>query len=194
MQDQDRPRFAMLIESLAASFRVEPSEALLEGYWLGLRSLPIESIEAAVVRAIETAEHMPRPADLRRGSGVLTPASRAVIAFDSVGRAIRTHGHRASVDFDDPLVNATVRNLGGWGRVCSLPPEEFEKWYRKDFTAVYTALCESGATPDACRYLPGLDEAENAAAYPERVMPPKRIATALPPHEGGRVLRLVSGK
>lgn len=198
MQDKDRPRFAVLIEALAAAFRAEPTEALLEGYWLGLRSLDIDAVESAVVRAIESGEHMPRPAELRRGSGALTPQMRAVTAFDAVARAIRSCGHRSSVEFDDPLVNAAVRMLGGWSRMCSLPQEEFDKWVRKDFTATYMGLCESGASEDMCRHLPGLDEAENAARFPDQVPEPKRIATGLPAHRQGLVsgreqLRLVGG-
>lgn len=196
MKNSDRRKFATLIEALAAAFRVEPTEALFEGYWLGLRSLDIEDVEAAVVRAIESGRHMPRPAELRASSGVLTPSMRAVMAFEVVARSVRTHGHRASVNFDDPLINASLRLLGGWGRVCLLPQEEFAKWVRKDFLATYEGLCESGVSDDLCVHLPGLDEVENHARFPGLKPSIKQVTSGLPPHRLGLVrgdatLRLV---
>lgn len=195
MKKSDLEEFAWLVEALAAAFGREADEALVTGYWLGLKDLELADVEAAITRAMRECEHMPRPVELRRGAGHIGVPERAVIAFGAVARAIRNHGHRASVSFDDPLVNAAVRNLGGWSRVCSLPSEEFEKWWRKDFERVYSALCQSGASEDACRHLPGADEAENAARFPERVPEPVLIECSLPPHRKGLLpgdrLRLV---
>lgn len=198
MEKHDAEEFADLISALAAAFGREADQAMQMGYWLGLQDLDLADVRTAIARSIQRDKHMPRPSELREGSGVLTSQMRAVMAFDAVARAIRSCGHRASVDFDDPLVNATVRMLGGWSRMCSLPQEEFDKWLRKDFTATYVGLCESGAGDDMCCYLPGADEAENAARFPERVPEPKRIATGLPAHRHGLIrsserLRLVSG-
>lgn len=194
MEKHDAEKFGELITALAAAFGREADDAMQLGYWLGLKDLELADVEAAVVRAIGECEYMPKPVELRRGSGVIGTPERAVIAFGAVEKAIRAYGHRSSVDFEDPLINAAIRNLGGWGRVCSLDTEEFAKWWRKDFERVYSALCQAGATVEACAYLPGRDEADNHARFPDRVPEPIRVAVSLPPHRRGLVrgsLRLV---
>lgn len=196
MERADSAEFALLIEAMAAAFGREADEATITGYWMGLEDMDIADVRKAMGRAVRENTHMPRPAELRRGAGQIGPGERAVIAFGVVSRAVRECGHRASVDFDDPVVNATVRNLGGWSRVCALPSEEFEKWFRKDFERSYTAICAGGISEEAARYLVGVDEAENVGRFPEHVPPVRKISTGLPPHGPGLLkapgLRLVS--
>ncbi len=205
MEKHDAERFGELITALAAAFGREADQATQLGYWLGLKDLPLDAVEHAIMQAMRECEHMPRPVELRRGAGHIGTPERAVIAFGAVSKAIRAHGHRPSIDFDDKLINAAVRNLGGWGHVCALPSEEFEKWWRKDFERVYSALCQAGASADACRALPGLDESENSSAWSRRLsdgstkeITTVRVAVELPEHRPGLIrgeasLRLVSG-
>lgn len=198
MDRQDRVRFAEMMQMLCATFRVEPSEPLLEAYWRSLAHMSLEDVGQAIDRAIGEGKHMPRPADLRRVAGLMTPDERAIVAFEAVSRAVRSCGHRCSVSFDDPVVNAAIRNLGGWSRACSLGNEEFEKWFRKDFCATYAALCGSGVSADAARHLVGADEAENQGRFPDHVPHVKEITTGLPAHtravlKGRDNLRLLKG-
>jgi hypothetical protein len=48
------------------------------------------------------------------------------------------------VDFDDKVINATVRGLGGWDALCVRFSEGVEKetWIRKDFTRIYAVMAK----------------------------------------------------
>lgn len=188
MTDSEREQFASVILALAATFRVESSEALLEGYWMALEDLEIGAVRAAVRSAIRSCERMPTGSELRRLTGEMTSDMRAVHAWGAVQRAIASKGAYVSVDFDDPVVNATVRNLGGWQKLCATSTDE-AKWVRKDFERIYDALCSTGVTTEQAKYLTGIAERQNAAAGYE-VQPPVRVMVGLPAHRQGVVRQL----
>lgn len=184
--DHDRAEFVKLVTALARTFGRDADEATFTGYELGLSDVPIDRLKMAVVRAIRERKFMPTVAELRELAGELTPDVRAVKAWDAFQNAVVAHGSYVSVDFDDPVINATVRNLGGWERVCDLPVSEFDKWLRKDFDRVYKALCQAGIGPDAGAPLLGYHNRNNlAGGFGKHVKQPLRIATDLPPHRLG---------
>lgn len=186
--DQEREQCVKLIAALARTFGRDADEATFTGYELGLSDVPLDRIQQAVVRAIRERKFMPTVAELRELAGELTADVRAVKAWDAFQRAVVRHGSYKSVDFDDPVINATVRNQGGWERVCGLPVSEFDKWLRKDFERCYTALCQAGVGPDAGAPLLGYHDRNNMAnGFAEHVKPPLRITTDLPPHRLGVV-------
>lgn len=192
MTNADRGRFASLLAALAASFGKEADEATAEGYWIGLCDLEIGEVELACQRAIRECKFFPVPVELRRLAGQISAPLRAVTAWGVVSAAVGSVGYMTSVDFDDPIINATVRNMGGWPRLCSLGSEDFSVWARKEFERVYSALCEAGTSPKNCGYLAGHAETENAAkGY--TVEPPRRIVTGLPPHRGQVAERIAEG-
>ncbi len=177
MTENDRRRFAAAMNALSAIHRVEASEPLLEGYWLGLQDLPISAVEKAIARSIATSKRMPVPADLRELSGDIPAATRAVKAWAKVKDSIRRIGAYSSVNFDDPITNATIRALGGWTRLCSTDSEELDKWTRKDFERIYSALSNGGVSSDEGKYLAGIHEAQGNGFGD--VAPPVQIATGV---------------
>jgi len=187
----DRPQFRTVVEALCAAFGVEPSEPLLEAYWMALCGLNISDIEAAAARALRESEHMPRPRALIAFIDGLGAEDRAVLAWRSVRQAIGAHGAYASVDFDDPVVNATIRNMGGWERFCHAKVEEFDVWLRKDFERIYCSLVRAGVSCEACAHLPGIHEAQNRALGGQTTVVP--VKTGLPPHKRSVVLELATG-
>lgn len=179
MLPNDRPQFALLMNALASAFRVECDEPMLEGYWLALDDVPLDGVQASVRAALRGCKFMPSAVELREMTGGTTAKNRAVLAFDSLSSAMATYGYYHSVNFDDPYINAAVANLGGWCRICDLPAEEFQKWFRKEFERVYAALIASGPLRNS-GYLVGFFEQQNSAnGHP--VAPPVQIATGLPP-------------
>lgn len=189
MHESEKPTFATALEALASTFRVEPSPALYEGYWMSLDDLPLASVLTAIKSAMRQCERMPSGAELRKLTGEMGAGTRAVHAFGALSRAIRQFGAYGSVDFDDAVINATVRNLGGWQRVCSMEAEEFDKWFRRDFERVYSQLCATGISAEAGKYLAGVHEQNNTAKN-FAVTPPNAVATGLPPHRPGVVREL----
>jgi hypothetical protein len=176
-------RYRLAISAMAATFRQEATEALFEGYRLGLEGLAIDAIERAVKRAIQTSKFMPSAAELRELAGDMLPADRAVRAWDIVRQAMRRHGEGPSLDFDDPAINATIHNLAdNWEAFIDRWEAEGETWLRKDFERAYVSLCRSGLRPNDCRRLVGFHERNNRFhGYLDAIPEPLRIECGLPP-------------
>jgi hypothetical protein len=169
---------------MGEGYRQTVTAATIAAYELGLGDLPIVAIEQAVKRALRTSKFMPTPAELRELAGEAKPEDRAVLAWSAFERAVLQHGGYASVCFDDAVINATVRSLGGWQRCCGLPPEEFDKWLRKDFLQAYSAFCRAGVGPDAAAPLVGIHDQQNALTHPTHVKAVMLVKTGLPPLQG----------
>lgn len=186
MTNDEKPKFVLAIEALAASFRAEVTEAMFEGYWLALDDLDLNAVGRAVKRAMRECKFMPSARELRELAGELRSEHRAVLAWDAFESAVIRHGGYASVDFDDPLINATIRHLGGWRRVCELSGKEFDTFLKKDFERVYAALCASGVASDRCTPLLGIHASENALnGFP--APKPAKVLTGLPSLPAGLI-------
>lgn len=167
---------------LGEAFRQKISPTTIRAYELGLRDLPIEAIERAVGNSLSERKFMPTIFELRELSGVLPKESRTVLAWASVKRAVHEVGEYRSVDFDDPVINATIRVMGGWDQLCDTERgEAFDTWKRKQFEETYNALLGSGVGPDLARPLVGICDTHNAAhGYVSHVKEPVKVVTGLP--------------
>jgi hypothetical protein len=141
----DRKEFAVSLLMLSDSLppRKELSDAAIEGYWLALKDLADGQIRGCIVRALRESKFLPAPSELRElaGSG---KAAAALVAWDAVRAAMRKHGYTTSVDFG-PVVNAVVRNMGGWIRLDDMPTAELDVWGKKEFERVYGLLSTQSA-------------------------------------------------
>lgn len=173
-------RIAFLVTILAETYRQKISKATIEAYRIGLRDLPIEAIDRAVQAAIRTSRFMPTPSELRELAGETSPADRAILAWAALGKAVVRIGPYRSPDFDDPIINATVRSLGGWERVCSLGVEEFDKWLQKDFLRTYEAFARTGVGDEQGAPLIGIAERHNRAIGYDRPQDHAEVRTGLP--------------
>lgn len=137
-----REHFATSIALLASTFNRTLPAAGIEGYWLTLQGLGEDELANATKRALAECRFMPAPAELlalaARGRSLTADMA---VAWQAVRRAINVHDYTDSVDFG-PLVNAVVRNLGGWLRLCALGREDLDVWARKEFERIYTAFVE----------------------------------------------------
>lgn len=182
----DHERFVVLFEALCATFRVKVSEALLEGYWLGLEDIETRDFERAIARAIrEKPEHMPRPAELRRLSGEQSAEERAVLAWATVRAAIGSVGTYRSISFVDPAINAAIRAMGGWTALGALAGDAFDTWAQKDFVRQYVAwvglLRDSNV--EQARALPGRSELESPIGTPVELVRFPTLGEGAPVHE-----------
>ena len=156
MEASDKKAFSEAIAALALSFDKEAGKPFFAAYWLGLSDLTIEAVQSAVALAIRQCEFMPKPVDLRRLAGEQTNDQRALAAWNDVLRAVPLGAYK-HVDFADKIINAAIRNLGGWpGLLGRFDGSEGEKWARIEFLKTYEALAASGVNGDVCAALPGL--------------------------------------
>lgn len=156
MVDADLERFATAITALAGAFRVEVSEPLIEGFWLGLQDLEWEKFRTAVNRCIANAQHFPRPVEIRAAAGGQTAEMRSLLAWEAVRGAIRQHGAYRTVYFSDPAATAAVRSLGGWVGLCGRTTDELDKFVGREWRAAYEEFSAAGITQDMARPLDGI--------------------------------------
>lgn len=157
MNAKDKPDFTLAITALCETLGREASDAMLYGYWVALVDLPIEAVQRSVAKALRICKFMPSPAELRELSGESREEAAAILAWATVDKASAVGSYR-SVDFDDPIINAAIRTMGGWPALLEKTPQEFDTWARKEFIRVYVSLARSGVTGDICRPLPGLGD------------------------------------
>lgn len=159
MVESDRQAFGTAIGAMLETFGQQATKPILLGYWLGLKDLTLDALQYAVACAIQQSERVPRPADLRRFAGEKTNDQRAIAAWDDVLKAV-PFGSYKHVDFADKLINATIRNLGGWpGLLDRFDGSEGEKWARIEFLKAYATMAAGGVNGEACAALPGLAQA-----------------------------------
>lgn len=172
----DPERFSVLLGTLASAFGRDNDDVTNEIYWRALEDLEPEAIERAVARAIKWCKFMPRPEELRRLAGERPTASRAIEAWDHVAKACQRVGQYESVDFDDHIINAVIRSMGGWVRLCTREGDDFQVWARKEFERLYLDYSDHEPSADACDYLPGRHATSNAKLK-IAAQEPKRIVT-----------------
>ncbi len=141
-----RESFAALMELLGETFNRPLTSGLLDGYWMALEDLSAEDLKTAVKRAVVTSKFMPTPAELLAlVRPQPNPAVDALKAWQVVRNAIDVHDYLvASIDFGT-LVNAVIRNLGGWDTLCkaTLPELDNPGWLRKRFEEIYRAFAST---------------------------------------------------
>lgn len=167
----------------------------MEAYFVALQDLPVESLQAGVVRWLRESPDrwLPSPGKLRELAGaVIAPGIRADSAWSVVVKAISQHGAYRSVEFSDPVVNAVIASMGGWVWLCEQKTADL-KWIRKDFEKQYAALAQTGIAADQASPLAGISDADNARDG-HATARPVRIECGLPAHRPGIVHQPAGGR
>lgn len=162
-QMTDEQLKAATIMAMAELFRAPLTDVALQMYVAALADLTPPQVAFACAKLSTEARFRPVPAEIREAAGAneIKPADRAALAFEALKAACSRVGSYRSADFDDPLINAVVRHLGGWTRACDMPVSEFDLWYRKEFIATYEMFCRTGASPEQIAPLEGESEMAN---------------------------------
>lgn len=136
--------FAKLIQQLAEAWRRDITTMTISAYYIGLKDVPIDDLEAAIVTAIKMCKFMPSVSELRSMTGIdAGHTDRAALAWAIVDKTMTEHENH-SVVFDDPAITATVHNMGGWYHLSTIEDrKEWHTWTRKTFERVYSLLSAS---------------------------------------------------
>lgn len=176
MQANEKPEFAELMTQALAFWRKDVTDFTLSVWWEACKPFSLEQVNKALqAHAMhpERSSFAPMPGDfVRELQG--THTDRALLAWGRVSRAMAAVGAYASVDFADPVIHATVRELGGWAEICRTPNDEQQFLQKRfcDFFRTYTAR----GVPDAPLALQGAHDTENAAKSLESADKPMRLA------------------
>jgi hypothetical protein len=186
MTKDDKGQFLQILTGLSDLYGSELSKISITLYWEALKGHRIDLISVAASEHVKHSQWMPKPSqflDILTKSD-MTPEERATLAWGCVSRAAKSIGGYACVNFDDPLINATIRNQGGWSRICTQPAEHFESFIRRQFIADYVVLCGAKLSVESLMPLHGTFDKDN----------PRQIETGLPPGPGHKLLAEVKEK
>lgn len=141
MDNRHRAEFADVMQAMAVVYDKTIAPPLLEIYWRVLQHYTLEEVKFALTTHLsnpDTGQFMPKPADVVKYLEGNTK-TQAMRAWEKVAGAFSAvpGGTYSTVCFDDPLINKTIEDMGGWpamGRIGEdeLPFKiaEFERRYQ----------------------------------------------------------------
>jgi hypothetical protein len=120
MTDADRPLFGQALTMLAQTLNEPMSPGRVEGYFVALADLPIETVRLGIDRALKTSvEYFPKPGKLRE---LAVPPREYVLNVGAYGgllrdastpqRPVSRPSLPAPIDMA-PLITAELRKLEG---------------------------------------------------------------------------------
>jgi hypothetical protein len=161
-----------VVGMLCEAFRRKATDLTYEAYHLVLGDVTDEQLEVAGTAALRsTGDFMPTAGQLRELAllGGVSVDARAETAWQEFDKAVARAGADYSVSFDDGLINATVRSLGGWVWCCEREGDAYHVWLRKEFLNTYKRFCKDGASEDLRRPHSGRLSQQNAS-FPAEIL------------------------
>lgn len=134
-----------LLEAFFIARNVTVDAAGLRMWIDAFADLPPEAIELAIRRYNRECSDHPTPAAVRRYAGAagLTDEQRAQAAWRVVRSTMLKYGAYYAVTFDDVIVHAAIRAIGGWANLCNTQHDELT-WKEKAFREAYVSIARSG--------------------------------------------------
>lgn len=176
---ENKERFHRIMMAMGAVFGTQVTEAMLDAYWMALEDLELDELARAAKAMISGSEFFPRPVQIRRAAGEKSPEDRAADAWVCFEQAWRRYSS-AELDFEDSLINATVRAIGGPAALGDKTVDEWP-WVQKAFEKTYARYCQYPPPEDLRSALPS----KSRYSITERV--------TIPAIGGRKQLRLTAG-
>ena len=123
-----------------------------------LIALLLPAVQQACYRAIRECKFVPKPAELREFIFGKVE-DRGLLAWADVLKHTGVGGY-AHVDFEDRVINAAIRSLGGWPDFLARLTPRDEKFTRMEFLKSYAAFAASGVSGEICEPLAGLSQGQ----------------------------------
>lgn len=170
----EREVFATTLAVLSATFDRKLTEGAIDGYWAALSDLGEDEFKKAAQRALAECRFMPAPAELRAfARPPRNHETDSAKAWGVVRKAVDKHDYMVStIDFG-PLVNAVIRNLGGWDMLCkaTLPELDNPGWLRKRFDEIYGLFARTNVN--------GLHGDPLSGALPDKWLHPRHVVVPI---------------
>lgn len=129
---------ATALAMFGATYDRKVTEVVADAWQLALGDLSGDDISRAAARALRECKFFPAPAEVRAFAVPARDlAHEGAVAWSEVRRAVDVHDYTvSSIDFG-PVVNACVRQLGGWDALCRADLNDLNVWKRKEFERLY---------------------------------------------------------
>lgn len=165
--------FEIGIQALGEHFNKAITDFLREAYWLAVKDLTEIEWKAACARSAQSSKFFPTADELLDFAGKPGGEAAGEAAWQKVMNGIAYVGSYGSIDFD-PAINATIETMGGWQKLCERSGEDFYKWARKEFLAIYGNLRTRKFVAPA-KLVGRVEEYNNRFGYPKAFPGPKRL-------------------
>lgn len=175
MTPMQRPEFYELWMNACEPYgkNFVPSTNSLDFIFNALRGYELEEISAALNAHSmnpDDGRFAPKPADIVRHL-VGDTGSLAQAAWTKVITAIERVGSYESIVFDDPLVMAVVRDMGGWLELNRMTNESMP-FKQNEFVTRYRGFLNNPPSSYPPKFI-GLEEAENERSGHGRKVQPR---------------------
>lgn len=131
----DKESRARILFALGQAYSRELNEEMIAIYSAALSDIPVDKLRKAAFAAMKSEKFFPAPAVLRQFAGCVAE-DNGDRAWELVLSGIREVGIHQRVTFG-PRINACIRQLGGWVRLCDTGREQLHTWTRKEFLRLY---------------------------------------------------------
>lgn len=177
MQQDDKRKFLEVLTAMSELYDSPLSSVGIDIYWSAVKKYPLEKFLVAARVHTETSKWMPKPSDFvdAMNKSELSISERSNLAWLSVCNAVRSVGGNRGVRFDDPLIHAVVRSLGGWVSLCRGKQEYFNSTVRNAFIKTYEHMASCANNGNVLGTLSSLEPLRGA--MDDMVV---NIATGLP--------------
>jgi len=171
-----RPEFTPLFKQFAELKGLRVTDLQMELWYAAFKGLSREEMLVALARYAKESTEFPSPAEVLKFAGVhgLTDERRAESSWGAVRQAVRAYGYNSAIEFDDPIIHAAIRMMGGWDTLCNLETGKID-YKRTEFIRCYTTCARTGLGDG--RPFSGLGES-----------PVEKITVGLPEHVVGQKL------
>ena len=163
MTQNDYDDFSQMICATGELYKQKVGEFAIQLWFSALEEYELVQISQALslhVKNPDNGQFMPKPADVVKFIHG-TSQDNAFGAWAKTERALRSVGAYSSVCFDDPLIHATVMQLGGWVKLCQTLEKDLP-FVANDFEKIYRGYISRKTCPEYPPYLVGISEAENS--------------------------------
>lgn len=120
MNQTEKHDFYSLVADALGYWKQDVSEFALQVWWNGCQNFEFKDISRALSEHAtdpDKGQFAPKVADIVRILGG-TKSDRALREWSRVHEAMSSVGAYSDVDFADPATHASIRDMGGWAKLC----------------------------------------------------------------------------
>ena len=147
MQDNNKAQFKEMLTASWGLYGKTLTPQMLTLFWESLKKYEISEISGAISRHTvnpDTGQFAPKPADIVKyieGSS----DDMSLKAWSKVEETIRRKGvYVEGLVFDDPIIHAVLKDMGGWVQMCATPTEQDLHFQSIEFCKRYKGFMYRG--------------------------------------------------
>ncbi len=176
MNTNELKAFSELLTGALEVYGQRTSKLVINIWWNALEKYEFHIVEMAFGAHIvdpDVGQFAPKPANIIRNIEG-SRETRAMLAWAKVQKAIGSVGGGTTVCFDDRFIHASIADMGGWSKLCTVEEDELP-FKAREFEKRYNSHSKHGVK-EFPRKLIGYYESNNLAqGFMHAIAPPVTI-------------------